>query len=77
MGLTIMKAEYNEISLFQHWRKMATCFSIKKFFQQGGATHVSKYPFSQLGLLHEVSYFKCWGTQEYCPLFCMGVKLGR
>lgn len=25
-----MEAKYNEISLFQHWRKMATCYSIKK-----------------------------------------------
>ena len=38
MGLTTMEAKYNEIYLFQHWRKMATSYSTKKFFQQEGAT---------------------------------------
>ena len=55
--LTTMGAKYNEISLFQHWRKMANCSSIKNFFQQEGATSLSKYPFSQFGLLQEVIYF--------------------
>jgi len=54
MGSTIMEAKYNDIFLFQHWRKMATCYSI---------TPLSKYLFSQLGLIHEATYFKCWFTQ--------------
>jgi hypothetical protein len=44
----------------EKWRPV---IPLKNSFNKKEQHLLSKYLFSQLGLLHEASYFKCWGTQ--------------